>query len=355
MSVQAQPFTFGKAVNATIPSPLLVTGAPGWLCDVLLTRVGKQSPLTEIRCLVQKSLNAERLASWRKAHPEVGATHAGDLADAESLKAACEKLAGGAVLHAAAIIHPRRTRDWYTINRDGTIALAQAAKAAGAKRFLYVSSNAAQGASDSPAKLLTEDMPCNPLSHYGRSKFQAEQALLKMHEPGKFEISIVRPCMFYGPPVPERHVDIFKRIQRGRLPLVGSGNYARSLSYIDDLVAGTILALWHPQAAGEIFNLCDARAYTTKEVCEAMASALGVSPKFLRLPAFSASVAYQIDCAIAACGLYSMSFHLLGEANWNVGCSSQKARERLGWQPQVDLFEGYKRAVAWCRERKLIN
>lgn len=330
---------------------LLVTGAPGWLCDALLPKLAGARP----RCFVQRSLPAERLEAWRKEHPEVTETVSGDMRDAASLKAACEKLDGASVLHAAAVIHPRRTSDWYAVNRDGTLALARAAKKAGAKRFVYVSSNAAQGRAASRDVLLTEAMPCEPKSHYGRSKHEAERGLMQLHEPPRFEVVIARPCMFYGPPVPARHVDIFKRIRRGRLPLVGGGDYARSLTYIDDLVAGILLCLEHPKAAGEVFNICDARAYTTREVCEAMAAALGVPARFVPLPGFSATVAYGIDCMVSALGFYALPFHLLGEANWNVGCSSRKATELLGFKPTVDVCEGYRRAVAWCKERKLLD
>ncbi len=333
---------------------LFVTGAPGWLCDVVLPQIARQFPGANIRCLVQSSLSPQRVESWQREHPEVAAVFAGDLADENSLHKGCENLDGGSVLHAAAVIHPRRTRDWYAINRDASIKLAQFAKAAGARRFVYVSSNAAQGASSSPTLLLTEDMPNKPLSHYGRSKCESEAGLMKLHEPGRFDVVVLRPCMFYGPPVPQRHVDIFQRIRNGRLPLVGGGNYARSLSYIDDLVAGTILGLTHPNAAGEVFNLCDARAYSTREVCEAMAAALGVPAKFIPLPSICASTAYVVDSTLAACGFYSMPFHLLGEANWNVGCSSAKATKLLGFTPTVDVFEGYRRAIAWCRERTLL-
>jgi nucleoside-diphosphate-sugar epimerase len=308
-----------------------------------------------IRCLVQRSLPADRLAAWRKEHPEVGATVSGDMLDVPSLKAACEKLDGGLVMHAAAVIHPRNTGEWYAVNRDGTLALARAAKDAGVKRFVYVSSNAAQGRSSAKDIILTEDMPNDPRSHYGRSKCQAEQGLRKLHEPGRFEVVIARPCMFYGPPVPARHVDIFKRIQRGRLPLVGGGDFARSLTYIDDLVAGICLCLTHPKASGEAFNICDAKPYTTLQVCDAMAAALGVPARYMPLPSLSATVAYGVDCTLAALGFYSMNFHLLGEANWNVGCSSRKATELLGFTPTVDVFEGYRRAVAWCKERKLLD
>lgn len=322
---------------------ILLTGSPGWLGDALLPKL---QALSDVRCLV---------------HPSVPSSNTsrviirGDMVDPAIQSAACKGLEGCAVVHSAGIIHPRRTGDWYRINRDGTLGLARAAKAARVRRFVFISSNAAQGAAASRDQLLDESMSCKPLSHYGRSKFEAEQGLLSLNDPGVFDVVIARPCMFYGPPVPARHVDIFKRIQRGRLPIVGDGNYARSLSFIDDLVAGVLLCLTHENAPGEIFNLCDERVYTTREVCEAMAAALKVAPRFLRIPAFTSSIAYGVDCSLAAVGLYSMPFHLLGEANWNVGCSNRKAVERLGYKTSVDVFEGYRRAVEWCRGKGLIQ
>jgi len=197
-------------------------------------------------------------------------------------------------------------------------------------------------------------MPSNPLSHYGKSKREAEISLLQLHQPGSLEVVIARPCMFYGPPMPARHVDIFKRIMKGRMPIVGDGNYSRSLSYIDDLAAGIDLCLHHPKAPGEIFNLCDERPYTTREVYEAIAAALGVTPRFTQLPGFSSAAAYVVDSMLGALGIYWMNLHLLGEADWNVGCSCQKAMDVLGYKPKVNVAEGYKRAVAWCREQKLL-
>ncbi|MFH0938342.1 MAG: NAD-dependent epimerase/dehydratase family protein [Planctomycetota bacterium] len=348
---------------------LLVTGAPGWLGDALLTQLGGLSPEREkkiplvssfqeketrrafrIRCLFQSQLPPEQLMAWRLEHPEVSDIIVGDLRDAEARRGACANLQGGSVLHAAGVIHPQRTSEWYQVNCDGALRLAETARAAGARRFVYVSSNAAQGVSTNSSVLLTEDMPCQPQSHYGCSKYQAEQGLLKLHEPGRFEVVIARPCMFYGPSMPDRHVKIFKRIATSRLPLVGGGRYSRSISYIDDLCIGLILCLIHPKASGEIFNLCDARAYTTREVCDAMASALGVTVRYLPLPAFVSTIAYSLDRALAAVGIYWMAIHLLGEANWNVGCSSRKATELLGFAPKMDIVEGYRRAVSVANE-----
>jgi nucleoside-diphosphate-sugar epimerase len=303
---------------------------------------------------VQRGYPTQKLDAWCKQHPEVAEVVFGDMTHPPSLAAACANAEGGTILHAAGVIHPKRTKEWNAVNRDGTLSLAAVAINSGVRRFVYVSSNAAQGASNAPSTLLTEEMPCNPLSHYGRSKHEAEKGLLELHQSGSFDVVIARPCMFYGPPVPQRHMEIFKRIVKGQMPMVGDGEFARSLSYIDDLAAGIELCLNHPRAAGKIFNLCDERAYTTREICEAMAAALGVAPKFKRLPPFSAGAAYVVDSMLAAVGIYSMNIHLLGEADWNVGCSSQKATDLLGFKPKVDVQEGYRRAVAWCREEKLL-
>ena len=330
---------------------LIVTGAPGWLGDSVLEALPAHA---QVRCLVHDTIPEAAAASWRKGKIAVAELVRGNLADAGTRAALLSDAAGSTLLHSAAVIHPHRTRDWYAINCDATLDLAREARAAGVLRFVFVSSNAAQGAAGSPSDILVESGPCKPLSHYGKSKWMAEQGLMALHEPGRFEVVVARPCMFYGPPIPQRHVDIFRRIQAGRLPMVGDGRYARSLSYIDDLVQGILLCLTHPAAPGNTFYLCDAQPYTTREVCEAMAAALGVPARFFPLPVASAKLAYAVDRLVSATGFYSMNFHLLGEADWNVGCSSERAAEMLGYRTTVDVWEGYRRAVAWCRKRKLI-
>jgi nucleoside-diphosphate-sugar epimerase len=161
--------------------------------------------------------------------------------------------------------------------------------------------------------------------------------------------------MFYGPPVPGRHVDVYRRIVKGRMPLVGGGGYARSLLYIDNLIQAARLALVKPSAAGKVYYVADREPYTTRKVVEAMAHALGVEPRFVPLPAFAADIAYHTDNLLSMFGVYHQTVHLVGEANWNVGVSIEKARADLGYDPAVSIDEGMRRAVAWCRERGLLS
>jgi nucleoside-diphosphate-sugar epimerase len=155
--------------------------------------------------------------------------------------------------------------------------------------------------------------------------------------------------MFYGPPVPDRHIDVYRRIIAGRMVMIGDGEYRRSITYIDNLVQATRLAMTHPSAAGETFYVVDEPIYSTRSITEAMANALNVPFSVLRLPAVVGPVAYWTDRALASAGIYWQNMHLVGESHWHVALSCEKLKQRLGYAPRVELAEGMRRAVEWCR------
>jgi nucleoside-diphosphate-sugar epimerase len=328
---------------------LLVTGAPGWLADAWLASLSSDPlpGLTSVRCLVAP--NAEPGDLDRRFGLDIEIVR-GDLTDPDSLARAVAGV--DSIVHAAAVIHVRRIEDYYAVNSQGTRNLARQAARAGVGRLVHVSSNAAGGRSDSPARPMRESDPDRPLSHYGRSKLLAERWLFDVE--GPMERVVLRPCMFYGPPVPPRHVEVYRRILGGRMPLVGGGDYARSLTYIDHLVLALRLALTRRAAAGQVYYVADRQPYTTKRVVTAMAEALGTRPRFLPLPAFAADLAYRVDTLVSMYDRYQATVHLVGEANWNVGVSIDKARAELGYEPEVGIEEGMRRAVGWCRERGLL-
>lgn len=139
------------------------------------------------------------------------------------------------------------------------------------------------------------------------------------------------------------------------MPLVGDGSYARSLTYIDNLVQAVHLAMTVSGIGGRVYYVADGRSYTTREVVEAMATALGVRPRFLGLPAFVARASHLADSLLSMYGVYHQTLHLVGEADWNVGVSIERARADLGYEPSVGIEEGMRAAVGWCRERGLLS
>jgi nucleoside-diphosphate-sugar epimerase len=330
-------------------SQLLLTGVPGWLTAALLEQpaVLHENNFGCLGALVQPS-SADGLAALKSRFPDVSSWITHDLSQPVS-----PKLLEGfdAVLHTAAIMHVHGTGDWYRVNTEGTIRLATAAKEAGVRRFVFVSSNAAGGRSSDSTRLMQETDPPQPLSHYGKSKLLAEQGLLQLHEPQRFEVSILRPSMFYGPPVPDRHIDVYRRILTGRMPMIGGGDYARSVTHISHLVQACILALTCPAASGQTYYIVDDEVYTTRSICEAMAAALGTELRPIYLPGAVSTAAFAVDRALAAMGLYWQTLHLVGEGNWHVGISCEKAKRELGYRPASTLNEGMRQAVNWCRSQ----
>ena len=335
-------------------SRLAITGFPGWLTQALVDDL-VNSPLDNLRqvsVLVHPAL-LHAASDLIKHNPLISSVRAFDLVRPESdLNSLHDTLNDvDVLLHSAAVIHPQRTADWYRVNTKGTLQLARLARLAGVRRFVFISSNAAAGRCETSTHVLTESDPAQPLSHYGRSKLLAEQGLMQLHRPGVFEVVILRPSMFYGPPVPDRHVNLYRRILSGRMPMIGCGKYRRSITYIDNMVQATRLALRCPAAAGETFFVVDGPVYTTRSITEAMSSALGVRLKTLPLPAITGAAAYWTDRLLASAGYYWQSLHLVGESHWHVAISCAKSKAVLGYSPSIEVEEGMRRAVEWCRSR----
>lgn len=103
-----------------------------------------------------------------------------------------------AVLHTAGIAHIKETSDnaalYYQINRDLTLEVAKAARAAGVKQFVFLSSVSVYGLEE--GTITRETLP-KPSSHYGRSKLQAEEGICQL-QTDHFAVSILRPPMVYG-------------------------------------------------------------------------------------------------------------------------------------------------------------
>ena len=141
------------------------------------------------------------------------------------------------VYHVAGIAHvnadPKMEPLYYKVNRDLTIAVAEHAKAAGVKQFIFMSSQIVFHESQSlKSEVLTKDTKENPNGFYGDSKLQAEIGLHKL-EDENFKVCILRPCMIYGPNAKGN----FPRLAKlaCKTPVFPEWHNKRSMLYIDNL------------------------------------------------------------------------------------------------------------------------
>jgi nucleoside-diphosphate-sugar epimerase len=327
----------------------LVTGAPGWLGSSLveaLARGMKTGPVDQrpepVRVLALPGSDTQHLEQLGDVQVALS-----DLRDRRLPHGVFDGIE--TVFHCAGIVHPRRIEELYSINVEGTRNLLSAAIAAGVKRFIYVSSNSPAGLNVDPTRLMVEDDPPRPYLNYGLSKLQSEWAVLEAHRAGRIEAVILRPCWFYGPNQPLRQTRFFKMIKGGHPLVFGKGDNLRSMSYVDNTVQGLLLARDVDRAAGQTYWIADRRPYSFIEILETVGRLLGVSIRPRYLPRVGCDVARFADSLMQMAGLYWQDMHVAGELAASIAVSIEKAQQELGYSPEIELEEGMRRSIEWCR------
>ncbi|MEB3049481.1 GDP-mannose 4,6-dehydratase [Mycolicibacter sp. MYC123] len=170
---------------------------------------------------------------------------------------------------------------------------------------------------------------------YSTSKAMAEHLVFAMHTAYGLPVTVVRYFNVYGP----RQNPIFvisqsiHRILNGRQPLIyDSGEQTRCFTYVDDAIAGTLLAAESSAAIGEAFNI---GSMTETTMRDAVALAIKVAN------VDSVTEAATVDSAARYGGSYEDIPHRIPD--------STKAQHKLGWSLQVDLEEGLRRTIDWAR------
>ncbi len=318
---------------------ILITGVPGWLGNRLLHYLLEDRD--DLRCFIQKGTDSAVVQA-----PNCEIAY-GDVREKTSLRDAFTDV--DTVFHLAGVIHPKRIREFYHVNFEGTRNVVEACVERGVQRLIFVSSDAAGGHNLARDRPLTEEDTPLPRGDYGMSKLLAERLVNQAYLDYGLETTILRPCWIYGPGQPQRMTHFMRMIAAGRAPLVGDGCNLRSMTYIDNAVSALLLASTSSKAVGETYLIADAEPYPTFRIYSAVAEALGVRFRPVRVPRLVSVVSESLDCITRRMGINVPSIHVLGELRYDITCSIRKAKEEFGYNPIVCLEEGMQRAVAWCR------
>lgn len=332
------------------PDLTVVTGAAGWLGTALMHAfTGPRRRAGRIRVLVRDRVEGDRL----RALGDQVSVVVGDVCDAASLDRLFADADGVVdVIHTAGVIHPDQVADFFAVNTEGTRSMLQHAARREVRRFVHVSSNSPFGTNSHPDDRFRADEPYHPYYGYGRSKMEAELAVLDAVDHGLNAV-MVRPPWFYGPYQPPRQTTFFQMVRRGLFPVFGGGEQMRSMVYVDNLVDGVIRAELCETPPGRAWWIADARPYSVNEIVETVGRAMtaegfDVKPNRAKLPNLVAALAEQGDALLQRRGRYHQQLHVLGEMNKTIACDISAARAELGYEPEVDLYEGMRRSIRWC-------
>jgi len=215
------------------------------------------------------------------------------------------------------------------VNVIGSLNLLELSRKYEVKKFIYASTGGA--VYGEPEYLPADEAhPINPLDPYGASKHFVEHYLHLYGINYGLHYTILRYPNVYGPrqdPYGEAGVvAIFTgQMLRGEQAVInGSGEQERDFVYVDDIVEANLLAL--DKGDGEIYNLGWGFGTSVNEI-------------FARLKEFTG---YALDPVHGP--------PIQGEV-FKIYLDATKAREELGWVPQVSLDEGLRRTVEYFREK----
>ncbi|MDQ3992736.1 MAG: NAD-dependent epimerase/dehydratase family protein [Actinomycetota bacterium] len=313
---------------------IFITGGAGFIATTLAQRLVEDNEIVALDNLHRDALSGTPLAE----HPNFTFQH-GDVLDADLL----HELARGAThfVHCAAIAgvssvleSPVRTM---RVNVIGTYNALEAATATldTLERFVDFSTSEVFGTHAfrvQEGEVSTIGSVGEARWTYAVSKLAGEHMAHAYHDELGLPAVTVHPFNVYGPgQIGGGAIRAFieAALAGQDLTIHGDGSQIRAWCYVDDMVQGVLLCLEHPHAAGQTFNIGNARSTVTiYDLAQRIRRLTGAPVDIVFQPLHYADVELRIP---------------------NV----EKARETLGFDAQVDLDEGLARTIAWYRERAL--
>lgn len=251
-----------------------------------------------------------------------------------------------AVIHLAARVHVLNETEadplaaFRRVNVEGTLRLAEQARAMGVKRFVYVSSINVNGDRSSPLMPFTQDSLPNPTTPYGVSKFQAEHALRRTTaDDNRMEVVILRPPSVYGAGVKGKFITLLNWVERG-LPIpVGAARNRRSFVAVANLADALVRCVEHPAAAGQTFLISDGEHPSTPQLLRRLGAALGKRPLLLPVPE---RLLRAVLTPLGREGIIDNLFNSLV-------VDDSHLRRTLDWQPPMSMDDALRETAAWWK------
>lgn len=235
------------------------------------------------------------------------------------------------VFHLAAIAYVdysfRCPVEVFQVNAGGTMNVLEAARRLpDIERIVVTSSSEVYGTCLGDS--IDESHPLNPTSPYAASKLAADRMAWAYRATFGLPVVILRPFNTYGPRHTYDVIPKFIRLALRNQPLTihGDGLQSRDFNYVDDTVAGFLLAGAKPESVGGVFNLGCGKDVSIRHVAETIVRLADSRSEI----AYGSGRAAEVRCLRA---------------------DATRAREILGHAPRVSLEEGLCRNIEWERKR----
>jgi nucleoside-diphosphate-sugar epimerase len=262
----------------------------------------------------------------------------GDVRDADQVRALVE--GADVVVHAAAALPIQASRESIrSVNVGGTENILQAARDAGVRRVVFISSTAVYGVPEKHP--IEESDPLVGVGAYGESKIDAE-ALCRV---AAVDTTIIRPKTFVGPERLGVFEILFDWIREGRrIYILGRGHNRYQLLAVEDLVDAIVRAAASPVAARETFNVGATVFGMVRSDLQALIDHAGSSSRLRPIPVKPAELVLR---ALELARLSPLAEWHYKTAHKDSFVDVSKAQRLLGWQPRLSNSETLIETYDW--------
>lgn len=243
-----------------------------------------------------------------------------------------------------------KNKELKLINTYGTINLIKQCVNNDIKKFIFISSIKVNGEKSLVLKKnnknifyeIDENYTLNPQSEYGKSKLDAENAIIQISKKNGIEYTIIRSPIVYGPGVKGNFLKLIKLLELN-IPLPFKKiNNKRSLIYIKNLIDLIITCVESKNSKNQIFLASDDDALSTTEILIYIGNELNIRNKLFYLPKFLLIFFFKMI------GKKSISDKLFD----SLLISNLKSKKVLGWKPVTDVREGLNQTAKWYQKNK---
>lgn len=311
---------------------VLVTGSDGFIGSHVVERLVAEGASVRAFCLYNSQGSWGWLDTASRDVRDAIDVRLGDIRDAAFVADATAGV--DVVMHLAALIaipySYRAPESFVATNVQGTLNVLEAARRHGVRRVIVTSTSEVYGTPDTLP--IRETHPLNAQSPYAATKVAADQLSLSYQRSFGVPVVVLRPFNTYGPRQSTRAVlpTILAQLLRGATSIkLGRLDTRRDLTFVSDTVDGFVKAALAAGVEGQTIQLGTGRSPSIGDIFEAACRALGktatveLDPSRLR-PDASEVLVLESDPA--------------------------RAKQLLGWTPQVTLEDGLARTAAWMSQ-----
>lgn len=322
---------------------VLITGATGFIgghvADRFLARGDKVRAIvrpgnTRVKELTQRGMEVVR----------------GDIRDPRHVSRVMKGV--DIVVHCAAVVTDWAPRKEYEeVIVGGTRNICKAASKANVKRVVYISTNDVFGLNEK--NIMDESSPMTPWGEpYPDFKIKAEQISWLFHEEQRLPVTVIYPCWVYGKNDYTFVADLADAIIRKNMmfwreePIIWP-------TYIGNLTDLILLVSEDERAVGNGYLVHDGISVALPDFCRMIAEALDVPPVTNRIP-YAAALAFALLQETTYKALRRkkrplLTTYIVKNLRSRLRFSIAKARNELGWRPEISFEDGFERTMEWLK------